>query len=116
VMLKLQSVEVAEVCVSAITKCELMYGVEVSPQRQRDEAALSAFLRHVQVLDFSAGAALDYAGIRADLKQRGALIGGNDLLIAAHALSLGLTLVTNNTAEFGRVKGLKVENWTEPII
>jgi len=116
VMLKLQSVEVAEVCVSAITKCELMYGVEVSPQRQRDEAALSAFLRHVQVLDFSAGAALDYAGIRADLKQRGALIGGNDLLIAAHALSLGLTLVTNNTAEFVRVKGLKVENWTEPII
>jgi tRNA(fMet)-specific endonuclease VapC len=116
VLRRLQSVEVAEVCVSTITKCELMYGVEVSPLRQRDEAALVAFLRHVQVLDFSAGAALDYARIRADLKQHGALIGANDLLIAAHALSLGLTLVTNNTAEFGRVKGLKVENWTEPIL
>ena len=53
-----------------------------------------------------------YAEIRADLKARGAMIGGNDLFIAAHARSLGLTLVTNNTALFGRVKGLAVENWT----
>jgi len=113
VLRKLQSVEVAEVSISVITKCELMYGVEVSPQRQRDETALRAFLRHVKVLDFSDGAALDYARIRADLKLRGAFIGANDLLVAAHALSLGLTLVTNNTREFGRVKGLKVENWTQ---
>ena len=97
VMLKLQSVEVAEVCVSAITKCELMYGVEVSPQRQRDEAALSAFLRHVQVLDFSAGAALDYAGIRADLKQRGALIGGNDGVECIANLAGDADLMTGQT-------------------
>jgi tRNA(fMet)-specific endonuclease VapC len=115
VLRRLQSVEVSEVSISAITKCELMYGVEVSPQRVRDEAAIRAFLRHVQVLDFSAEAAPEYASIRADLKLRGALIGANDLFIAAHALSLGLTLVSNNTAEFGRVKGLKVENWTEQI-
>jgi tRNA(fMet)-specific endonuclease VapC len=114
VLRRLQSVEVADVSISAITKCELMYGVEVSPQRPRDEMALRAFLRHVEVMDFSAEAALDYARIRANLKLRGALIGANDLLIAAHALSLGLTLVTNNTREFGRVKGLKTENWTEP--
>jgi tRNA(fMet)-specific endonuclease VapC len=115
VLRRLQSVEVAEVSISAITKCELMYGVEVSPQRQRDETALGAFLRHVQVLDFPGAAAIDYARIRADLKQRGASIEANDLLIAVHALNLGLTLVTNNTVEFGRVNGLKVENWTQPI-
>lgn len=113
VLLRLQSLDVAEVSISAITKCELMYGAEVSPQRPRDEAALRAFLRHVEVMDFPNAACLDYARIRADLKLRGALIGANDLLIAAHALSLGLILVTNNTGEFGRVKGLKVENWTE---
>ena len=115
VLRRLQSVEVSEVSISAITKSELLYGVEVSPQRQRDEVAIRAFLRHVQVLDFSAEAALDYARIRADLKLRGLLIGANDLFIAAHALSLGLILVTNNTGEFGRVKGLKLENWAEPI-
>jgi tRNA(fMet)-specific endonuclease VapC len=66
------------------------------------------------VLGFSDDAASHYAGIRADLKKRGALIGANDLFIAAHARSLGLVLVTNNTAEFGRVKGLAIENWTRP--
>lgn len=59
-------------------------------------------------------AALDYARIRADLKVRGSMIGGNDLLIAAHARCIGLTLVTNNTREFSRIQGLRVENWTEP--
>jgi tRNA(fMet)-specific endonuclease VapC len=63
------------------------------------------------VLEFAAMAAEHYAEIRADLKQRGAMIGANDLLIAAHARSLDLTLVTNNTREFGRVHGLAVENW-----
>ena len=61
---------------------------------------------------FPDDAAIHYAQIRADLKTRGQMIGANDLFIAAHARSLGLTLVTNNTAEFGRVKGLTLENWT----
>jgi len=60
------------------------------------------------------GAALYYAEIRADLKRRGVMIGANDLFIAAHALALGLTLVTNNTAEFERVPNLRLENWTLP--
>jgi tRNA(fMet)-specific endonuclease VapC len=63
------------------------------------------------VLDLTDEAALHCAEIRANLKKRGALIGANDLFIAAHARRRGLTLVTNNTAELGRVKGLKVENW-----
>ncbi len=66
----------------------------------------------MEVLDFPEGAAEDYADIRAHLRKRGAMIGANDLFIAAHARSLDLTLVTNNSEEFSRVTGLKVENWT----
>ena len=66
-----------------------------------------------KLLDFPAAAALHCAEIRADLKKRGPLIGANDLFIAAHARGLGLTLVTNNTAEFERVKGLTLDNWTQ---
>jgi tRNA(fMet)-specific endonuclease VapC len=98
-----------------ISKAEMLYGIEISPRRQKDQAALDEFLRYVEVLDFPAGAALDYALIRADLKHRGTPIGGNDLLIAAHARYLGLTLATNNTREYWRVPGLKTENWTEPV-
>ncbi|MGA2571078.1 MAG: type II toxin-antitoxin system VapC family toxin [Terracidiphilus sp.] len=110
-MQKLQTVPTSAVCISAITKSEMMYGVEVSPRQQKDRAALDFFLRHLEVLDYPAGAAADYGNIRAALKSRGAPIGPNDTLIAAHARCLGLTLVTNNTREFKRVPGLKIENW-----
>jgi tRNA(fMet)-specific endonuclease VapC len=111
---KLATVPVSEVCVSVITKAELLYGVALSSQPSRDEKALRAFLPHVAVLDFPDQAASHYAKIRAELKTRGLLIGANDLLIAAHARSLGLVLVTNNTSEFGRINGLRLENWTIP--
>jgi tRNA(fMet)-specific endonuclease VapC len=114
VLRRLAAVPVADVCTSVVTKCELLYGVEVSPRRAQDAVALAAFLPYVEVLDLPDDAARHYAEIRVDLKRRGALIGANDLLIAAHARSLGLVLVTNNTAEFGRVKGLAIENWTLP--
>jgi len=110
-MRRLEATAVGDVCVSAITRSELMYGVEVSPRRQRDQRSLEIFLRHIGVLDYPGEAALDYAQIRASLKLSGRMIGGNDLLIAAHARCLGLTLVTNNTREFKRVHGLTVENW-----
>jgi tRNA(fMet)-specific endonuclease VapC len=79
---------------------------------QADEAALAAFLYYVEILDFPDEASPHYAKIRADLKARGSMIGANDLFIAAHALSLGLTLITNNTREFKRVRGLSIDNWT----
>ncbi len=104
-------VAVSDVCVSVITKSELLFGVEVSPRRQQDEAALGAFLSYVEVLDFPDEASFHYARIRADPKLQGAMIGANDLLIAAHARSLGLTLVTNNTRECKRVPNLAIENW-----
>ncbi len=114
VLKRLETLAVSDACMSVITKAELLYGVEVSPRRSQDAAALAAFLPYVEVLDFADGAAIHHAEIRADLKKRGALIGANDLFIAAHARALGLTLVTNNTAEFERVRDLTIENWTIP--
>lgn len=109
---RLQSVPVSDVCVSVITKSELLYGVRVSPRRDQDRAAVDAFLRHVEVLGFPEEAADHYADIRADLTARGRMIGANDLFIAAHARSLDLVLVTNNVREFGRIPNLTMENWT----
>jgi tRNA(fMet)-specific endonuclease VapC len=102
-----------EVCVSAITKCELLYGVEVSPRREQQALGVAQYLRYMPVLDFPSEAGREYALIRAELKRSGKLIGGNDLLIAAHARHLGLILVTNNVREFNRVASLKIENWSE---
>ena len=109
---RLRKTPVNDVCISVITKSELLYGVEVSPRRRQDEAALNAFLQYVEVLDFPDEAAPHYAEIRAQLKSRRKMIGANDLFIAAHARSLGLTLVTNNTHEFARVPNLRIANWT----
>jgi tRNA(fMet)-specific endonuclease VapC len=111
VLRKLQTVPVGEVSISAITHSELAYGVELSTNPDRDRARVDVFLRHIEVLDYPSDAALHYGQIRATLKQRGTIIGANDLLIAAHARSFGLVLVTNNTREFKRVPGLKIENW-----
>lgn len=113
VLSRLRTVDVADVCVSVITKAELLYGVAVSPRQAHDQAALETYLQHVEVLNYPDGATLHYANIRAALKKNGTMIGANDLLIAAHARFLAQTLVTNNVREFGRVPGLKVENWTE---
>ena len=109
---RLKRIQVDDVCISVVTKSELLYGVEVSPRRQQDEAAVEAFLRYVDVLDFPDEAATHYAKIRAHLKSFGQMIGGNDLFIAAHARCLKLTLITNNIGEFSRVVGLSIENWT----
>jgi len=112
VLKRLRTIPVSDVCISVITKSELLFGVEVSPRRRQDESALSAFLQYVEVLDFPEAAALHYAKIRASLKTLGMMIGANDLFITAHARSLGMTLVTNNTREFARVPKLAIENWT----
>ena len=114
VLARLRRVPVDDVCMSVITKAELFYGVEISPRRAQDAAALAAFLPYVTSVEFGDDAALHYAEIRADLKRRGQPIGANDLFIAAHARALGLTLVTNNTAEFAQVRDLQLQNWARP--
>ncbi len=115
ILQRLQRTEVSDVCISVITKSELMYGVEVSPRQKQDKAVLDEFLLYVEVLDLPGEAALEYAQIRGTLKLQGTMIGANDLFIAAHARYLGLTLVTNNTREFGRVRDLSIENWNAPV-
>ncbi len=112
VLRRLKVVPPSDVSISVITQSELLYGVEWSPRRDQDAAAVAAFLRHVAVLDLSEAAAPHYAEIRAALRKSGEMIGANDLFIAAHARSIGAILVTNNTREFGRVGLLAIENWT----
>ena len=108
---KLQTVDVSQVCLSVVTKAELLYGVRMSPDPTRDARAVRGFLAYVEVLELPGEAAQHYAEIRADLKRGGRLIGANDLFIAAHARCLDLTLVTHNTGEFSRVEGLSLEDW-----
>ncbi len=112
---RVQSVPLEQQVMSAMTFAELSYGVQASAagQRKQNQAVLDQLVRHLAVLDWPQEAALHYAEIRVDLKKRGAQLGAADLMIAAHARALGAAVVTNNTKDFGRVKGLQVENWTK---
>jgi tRNA(fMet)-specific endonuclease VapC len=100
----------AEVCTSIIVAAELRYGATKSGS-ERLTRQLQAVLGALEVLPFEAPADETYGSIRARLEEAGQPIGGNDLLIAAQALTLGCTLVTDNEREFGRIPGLSVENW-----
>jgi len=99
---------------SVITYGELLYGAERSQQRTRALESLARLVSLLPILPLLEGAASSYGEIRAALEKRGEMIGGNDLWIAAHAKSAGLTLVTNNEHEFKRVPGLKLQNWASP--
>ncbi len=100
-----------DLCVSVITLAELEYGVFNSSNPERNQLALTLFLANIEVVPFNDDAAVEYGRIRAELKRKGTPIGANDLMIAAHAKSLGVTLVTSNTREFERVEGLMLEDW-----
>lgn len=108
---KLMQFSPQELGISAIVVSELQYGVAKSTQSERNRQLLDAFLRPFQIVPYDAAAAEAYGLIRADLEKKGQPIGREDLLIAAHALSADLTLVTNNEAEFKSVPNLRVENW-----
>ncbi len=111
VLERLTSLDPEEVGVSSITVAELEYGVEKSRNPQKNREALINFLAPLTVLPFDDKAASHYGDIRAHLEKKGTPIGCMDLLIAAHARSLSLILVTNNEMEFSRVPGLLIENW-----
>ena len=100
--------------ISAITLAELVHGAEKSQFPSRNLDVIEDFCSRLAVLGYPAGAAHHYGSIRAALERQGRSIGVNDLHIAAHARSDGLTLVTNNLGEFARVPGLLVENWLAP--
>ena len=110
---KLQEVDPEDVCVSSVTYAELVHGVEKSAAVGKNRLALSMLLANIEIKNFDTYAADCYGKIRADLEKKGTPIGPLDMMIAGHAKSLDLTIVTNNVKEFARVDNLKIENWTE---
>jgi tRNA(fMet)-specific endonuclease VapC len=100
-----------EIGISSVTLAELEYGVAKSSRPEENREALSGFLAPLEIVPFDDFAASHYGEIRAGLEKTGLRIGAMDLLIAAHAISLDVALVTNSLREFERVPGLKVENW-----
>lgn len=110
---KLQEVDPEDVCVSSVTYAELVHGVEKSAAVEKNRLALSMLLANIEIKNFDTDAADCYGKIRADLEKKGTPIGPLDMMIAGHAQSLDLTIVTSNVKEFARVDNLKIENWTE---
>lgn len=109
---RFKQLKVGQICISSITYCELQFGVFNSSKPKENEMTLNKFLGPIEVLEFPVEAGPVYGRIRYNLKSKGTLIGGNDLLIASHAIAGGFVLVTNNTKEFGRIDELKCENWS----
>ncbi len=109
---RLEDYEVGEIGVSSVTVAELHYGAEKSSRREQNLEALPRFLLPLEVLAFGPEAAAAYGRVRVALEGARTPIGPLDTLIAAHALALGVTLVTNNVREFSRFPGLEIEDWT----
>jgi len=104
----------ARLCISSVTLAELIYGAEKSAKPAHNQSVVENFVARLAVLDFNDAAASHCGQIRAGLERAGTPIGAYDLMIAAHARSRGLTIVTNNMREFERVPGLVVANWLHP--
>ena len=100
-----------QMCISSITLAELLHGVEKSSMPDRNLRKVEDFVSRLEVLQYGNKAAAHYGEIRADLERKGVVIGVNDLHIAGHARSEGLTLVSNNLREFERVDGLRITSW-----
>ena len=113
VLAHLAQLKPGQLAMSAITFAELVNGAKKSKHVEANMARLNTLSEMLDIRSFDKRAALSYGSVRSSLEKKGEVIGGNDLLIASHALSLDWTLVTNNEKEFRRVEGLKVENWVD---
>lgn len=102
---------VGDIGISVITLAELEYGVSKSSRPAKNREALDQFVSPLEVAAFDRDATVEYGKLRTTLEKKGQSIGSMDLLIAAHALSLDVRLITRNVREFGRVPGLRVEDW-----
>ena len=100
-------------CVSAVTRGELLYGIKLKDGAHRLARLVDQFLLRVHCLPWDEAAATHFASIAADLHKAGTQIGSMDAMIAGHAMATGAVLVTNNARHFSRVAGLRVENWSE---
>lgn len=107
---KFRQHRMGDIAISSVTAAELAFGVEKSGSA-RNRQILEKFLAPLEILPFDAECIWHYATVRNQLQQKGLVIGALDMMIAAHALTIDATLVTNNTREFERVIGLKLENW-----
>ena len=105
--------EISQIGISSITLSELLYGVSKSSKPEQNQIALAQFVSPLEILPYDDEAAQYYGDLRADLEKRGTPIGSLDMLIAAHALSLSCTLITNNEKEFKRIPNLKINNWVK---
>jgi len=101
----------SRMAISSITLSELIYGAEKSANVDKNLEAIEEFISHLEVFPYNAKASQHYGQIKAALEKKGEIIGENDIHIAAHAISQGLILVTNNLREFKRVPNLALENW-----
>jgi len=108
---KLETLQINDVGISAITLAELEYGVSKSAFSEKNKIALIKFLVPLEILPFTEKAAQTYGKIRSYLEKAGSIIGTMDLFIGAHAKSENLVLITNNLREFSRIPNLKIENW-----
>ena len=106
-----RQVQVAEIGISTITLSELEYGVMKSAKPEQNKIALAQFVAPIEISAYDDVAAQHYGSIRAHLERQRTPIGSLDILIAAHALSMGSVLITNNESEFKRVPNLRIENW-----
>jgi tRNA(fMet)-specific endonuclease VapC len=113
VVARIQGSSPEDLCLTSVVVAELRYGADHSARRRTNHARIDALLDEIECLDFDLRAAAIYGRVRAGLERVGTPIGPNDMLIAAHALSRGLSVVTDNVREFARVKGLKVEDWRQ---
>jgi tRNA(fMet)-specific endonuclease VapC len=112
ILRRMQRLPPHELCVSSITLSELEYGAAKSADPGRNRLALAEFMTPLNVIAYDDAVAPVYGRVRAELERAGTPIGPLDTMLAAHALSMGLTIVTDNEREFRRVSGLKVQNWT----
>ena len=108
---KFQEFNIGQIALSSITVSELYYGVYKSSYIDKNLLALEHFLKPFDIIDYDIEASIEYGKVRATLEKKGNVIGGLDMMIAAHALALDMTLVTNNTKEFCRVENLLLDNW-----
>jgi tRNA(fMet)-specific endonuclease VapC len=110
---KFKNLTIGDVGISSITLAELQYGIEKSSSPTKNKEALEKFLTPIEIVDYGYAATVEYGIIRAELEKKGIPIGPLDTLIASHAKSLDVILVTNNVREFDRIPGLKIENWVK---
>ena len=112
---RLFNAHIGQLCISAVTWGELICGAEKSAQAEKNLATLAGFAARLEILPFDQQASTQFGQVKAELELQGNQIGSYDTIIAGHARSQGLIIVTNNTREFKRVEGLRVENWIEQV-